>query len=669
MKKLAQQQIESMGVDKLEEEIRHHNHLYFELQKPEISDEDFDRLVIHLKKLKPNSEVLTEIGSDIRKGVVVPKIPHTEPMLSLDKCYNLEDLIDWGNKFEGDVIVSPKIDGCAVEIRYDNDGKISLAATRGDGFKGEDITANVRYVTDLPKKISQGPLEVRGEVYMPLSVFKKFKEQFANPRNLAAGAIKQKQPQKTAEYHLRFFAYDLLSPSPLGGERAGVRGELGEAITLHSAKTFKSASEKIDLLKKLGFKAVETKTITKSEKEMQSEWEKYLSIRDQLDYEIDGVVYKANLISEQERLGASAHHPRFSIAYKFQGDSGITTLREVEWSVARTGVITPMGIVDPVELSGAMVSRVSLHNHGMVKKLGITVPAKVMMMRRGGVIPHLESILEGNGKPVKIPKECPSCGFPTEVKEDFLYCTNKKNCQKIKTSELNHFVKTVEIDGFGDKLIERLYSEGYVEDAADFYTLTKDDLLTIERMGEKLATKLIGNIQSKREIPLDLFLQSLGIRELAKHSSKILVKEFGSLKNILQVTEEELSSIHTIGPVIAREVVEGFQKKKELIQKLLKQVHPIESIILKKGIFSGKTFLFTGKMASMERSDAEKKVEELGGEISSGVTKDLNYLVIGSEGYKNREKGNKWIKAEKLMEKGERVQIISEEEFLNMANL
>jgi DNA ligase (NAD+) len=642
MKKISQEQIHKMSTAELEKEIRHHNDLYFVQHKPEISDYDFDQLVLRLKKMKPDSLVLSEVGSDIRKGVVVPKIAHTSLMLSLDKAYTVEEVMDWADKFEGDIVSTPKIDGAAVEIRYNEEGEIALAATRGDGVKGEDISANVRFVENIPKKISQPGIEVRGEIYMSLSVFKGYQDAFANPRNLAAGAIKQKQPRKTGEYRLSFFAYDLRN------------------------KEFSEEIEKVRLLKKLGFQTPDARIVKKDEKHLQAEWERFLADRNQLDYELDGVVFKANLVKEQERLGSSSHHPRWAIAYKFQGDSGSTTLRKVEWSVARTRVITPIGIVDPVDLSGAKVSRVSLHNYGMMKKLGVTVPSKVLMVRAGGVIPYLKEVLEKKGRPVESPKKCPSCGYPTEVKDDFLFCTNVKGCRAAKMSELEHFVKTVEIDGFGNVLIEKLYDNGYVEDPSEFYDLRQEDLLTLERMGEILAAKLIGNIQAKRSLSLDVFLQSLGIRELARHSSKILVKEYGTLKAIQGASEEELSALHTIGPVIAREVVEGLQKKKPLIEKLLKHVNLVEGAPVQKGPLAGKTFLFTGKLAAMERGEAEKLVERKGGEIATGVSKDLSYLVIGSEGYKNREKGNKWVKAEKLVEKGAKIRIISEEEFLKM---
>ncbi|MDO8644851.1 MAG: helix-hairpin-helix domain-containing protein [bacterium] len=394
----------------------------------------------------------------------------------------------------------------------------------------------------------------------------------------------------------------------------------------------------------------------------------FLGQREKFDYETDGVVFKANRIDEQKRLGSTAHHPRHAIAYKFQGDSGTTVLKAVEWSVARTGVITPVGIVEPVELSGATVTRVSLHNYGLMKQKGVRIGAKVLMIRRGGVIPNLESVIEaGKGKEIGGPKECPSCGAPTEIRDDFLYCTNAKNCRHTKVGELKHFVSVVEMDGFGDKLIERLYDNGFVQDPADFYLLTKEQLLEIERMGEVLATKLIRNIQEKQKLPLDLFLRSLGIRELAKHTSKLLVKEYGSLKNLFKVTEEELAAIHTVGPVIAKEVVEGLKKERGLIEKLLKQVKIVGANLVfahEKGRsqgspLHGKKFLFTGSLLSMDRKEAEKRVEEKGGEVASGVTKDLDYLVVGDGG----GAGSKLDKAKKLQEKGEKVRILSEKEW------
>jgi DNA ligase (NAD+) len=649
------------SVVELEKEIRRHNRLYFEKNAPEIADYEFDRLVEKLRKLSPDSPVLNEIPSAPGKGL--KKVRHTSEMLSLDKCYNDDDLASWSEKFEGDVIAMPKIDGLAVELRYDSKGELVLAATRGDGMTGEDITANVRQIAAIPHKIhfnqrqrrvegegaTRAPIiAIRGEIYMPLSIFKKsYQDEFANPRNLAAGAVKQKDPEKTKDYRLSFFGYDVLG-LPL-----------------------KSETEKFEQLKKFKIPLVEIKKMKREFAEMKEAYEHFLTKRENHDYETDGVVLKADSVAEQERLGATAHHPRYAIAYKFQGDSGTTTLKEVEWGVARTGVITPVGVVDPVELSGATVTHVSLHNAGLLRKLGLRKQARVVMMRRGGVIPNLESVLEaGRGTAIKIPKKCPSCGFPTEMKDDFLYCTNKDGCRKTKMEELEHFMKVIECDGFGEKLIEKLYDNGFVQDPADFFTLKKEDLLELERMGEVLATKLIANIQAKRQLPLDLFLRSLGIREFAKHASKVLAHHFGSLKEIQNVSEDELAEIHGIGPVIAREVVEGLKKKRVLIDKLLKQVDVGAPLGAPKrgqpaGPLQGKTFLFTGSLLAMERGKAEKLVEELGGEIAGGVTKSLDYLVVGDGG----GAGSKLDKAKKLEAKGGKIKILSEKEWEKLVGI
>lgn len=629
-----------MGVAELEKAVRHHNDLYFKKAKPEISDAEFDLMVERLKVLKPASKVLEEVGSDLSESG--KKIEHSSPMLSLDKCYNQEDLTAWAAKLSGGVVASPKIDGLAIAIHYDAEGKLFQAETRGDGFKGDDITRNVLEISDIPRRIQQGHVEVRGEVYMRLSVFKRYAGDFANPRNLAAGAVKQKDSKKTGEYGLSFFGYEVL----------------GRAI-----------EEEIDnlrWLKKLGFTPIDAELLDNKPEELERAYQDLLGKRDKLDYELDGVVYKANLIADQVRLGASAHHPRWAIAYKFQGDSSASFLREVEWSVSRTRAITPIGIIDPVRLSGATVTRVSLHNYGLMKKMKVSIGAKVLVMRRGGVIPNLEQVLEATKEIVEAPKKCPSCGFPTEVIDDFLYCTNAKGCRSTKIGELRHFVDVLEIEGFGEKMLEQLYDNGFVEDLPDFFRLTKDDILTLERTGDILATKLIDHIQSRRKIPLVIFIRSLGIHELAKSSSQLLVKNFRTLERIRSVTEEELAEIHGIGPVIAREVVKGLKEKAKTIDKLLKYLTIDEKSAAKEGKLSGKSFLFTGKMATMERGSAEKAVEALGGEIAGGVSKDLDFLVIGSEGYQNREKGNKWLKAEALIQKGAELKIVSEEEFLAM---
>lgn len=626
-----------MSVKELEEEVKKHNYLYFVGNAPVISDYEFDQLVEELKRRRPDSPVLAELVSDIESSG--KKVRHDTPMLSLDKCYDEKEIADWTAKFEGDVIASPKLDGIAVSIKYDKKGNLVKAATRGDGVVGEDVTANVFQIGSIPHKINLSNVEIRGEVHMPLSVFKGFKNEFANPRNLAAGAIKQKDPKRTKDYKLAFQGYDLLN--------AGLSTE----------KEKREKMQENDI-------PVATWVLVKKD-ELQKIFESFLSKRDENDFETDGVVFKANLVSEQERLGVTAHHPRYAIAYKYQGESGVTTLIDVEWGVARTGVITPVALVKPVELSGANVSRASLHNVGIIKKLGLTRGAKVLMMRRGGVIPNVESVIENGKEKITIPNRCPSCGGKVELKEDFLYCLNPKRCVESKVAELEHFIKEIGCDGFGNKLITKLYENEMVADPSELYTLTKDDLLLLERMGEKLAAKLIGNIEATKEMHLDVFLRSLGIRELGRHSSKILA-QYGDLKEIMSLKEEELSNIHTIGPVIAREVVQGLKNKEILIEKLLKHIKIIKTEVSRKeGPLAGKSFLFTGSLLSMDRRKVQSIVEENGGIAAGAVTKELDYLVVGDGG----GAGSKLQKVEKMISKGGRTKIMSEKEFLKMIKI
>ncbi len=624
---------ESLTVDELEKYVREHNTRYFVEHKPVISDYEFDRLVEALRKKAPKSKVLQELGSDVTGERAAVK--HSVAMLSLDKCYDDETLDDWASKFKGDVIVMPKIDGCAVALRYDAHGELKIAATRGSGTVGEDITPNVKFIKDIPQKIALKNVEVRGEIYMPLSVFDRYKSEFANPRNLAAGAIKQKDPRKTGEYTLKFWGYELLGSDA------------------------ESEMEKRAFLKKNHFPVVETVSVAHAD--LHKAFKKFLDHRDKYDFETDGVVFRIDSVAEQGRVGSTAHHPRYAIAYKYQGDSAKTKLEEVEWSVSRTGIITPVGIVVPVELSGATVTRVSLHHAAMVRKWGLGIGSEVVIMRRGGVIPHMETVITKGKHPVEMPRKCPSCGAKVEMRDDFLYCTNPKGCLRTKLGELSHFVKTIDCDGFGEKILEQLYLAELVVDAADLYTLTVEELLPLERMGDTLAEKLVRNIQAKREMPLAIFLQALGISELAHHTAAILAK-MGDLEKIMKVSEEDLTAMHSIGPAIAQSVVNGLREKRDLIHKLLKYVKITAAPKPASHRLGGKSFLFTGTMVTMERKQAQAVVEQNGGVIVSGVSKALDYLVVGDGG----GAGSKFPKAEKLVKDGAALQIITESQFLKM---
>jgi DNA ligase (NAD+) len=640
--------LETLSVPELEALVRHHNHLYWDRNAPEIPDTEFDRLVRRLTELAPGSPVLSEMGpsGQIDAERYGTPVRHKAPMLSLEKCYGDDELREWTEGFEGKVLVSPKFDGIACSLRYDEKGDLVLAATRGDGQVGDDITANARAVKDIPRKIDVGgrEVEIRGEVFMRLSVFARYKDRFANPRNLTAGAIKQKDPKKSAAYELSFGAYELFGT---------------DLPTEHA---------KLDLLTKLGFDPIERKVVEKDE--AVAAYRDLASRRAELDFEIDGVVLKVDRVDEQRRLGATSHHPRYAIAYKFQGDAGTTKLRQVEWSVARTGAITPVALIDPVMLSGAMVGRASLHHPGYIKKLGLALNAEVLVTRRGGVIPNVEHVVKPGDVPIPLPETCPSCGSPVHAEGDFLLCDRPHECRAALMGQIGHFLAVTGIEGFGDRMLGELYDRKLVRTAADLYRLSVDQLLPIERVGDKLAKKLVANVDAHRTLPLETFLRALGIDELGKHVSKILVAEFHTLDRVLAVTPEELAAIHSIGEIIARTVTEGLAKARDRIEELRRHVTleegPREAAPNAGGPFAGLSFVFTGKMATLKREDAQERVRSLGGTTPDAVTKATSYLVVGDDKSEGK-KSSKEKTADKLVAQGGKLKIISESDFLRMA--
>ncbi len=633
----------SDAVAKLEAAIRHHNKLYWDKDQPEISDSAYDLLVQELKALAPDSAVLTEMGPAAVGRLGAP-FRHKERMLSLDKCYSPEDLASWATTFEGDVVAMPKFDGIACALHYDRRGKLAVAATRGDGAVGDDITVNALEIGDIPAQIVSGghELEVRGEIYMRLSVFERFKvEGMANPRNLTAGAIKQKDKDKSAAYDLSFTPYDLV-----GSEDETQELELKRLVALGFAK--------VDYLL-LAREAV------------YEGFQEFARRRPELDYEIDGVVFKVNSLREQRRLGETAHHPRHSLAYKFQGDSGLSTLRQVEWSVARTGAITPIAVVDPVTLSGVTVTRASLHNVGFIAKLGLTLGAKVTLVRRGGVIPNVEGVVQGGTEPVPIPLVCPSCGSPVHREKDFLFCTTPRTCRRAVIGQLAHFATTCDMLGFGDSILEQCYDAKLLRQPADFYALAWEDLARLERSGEKIAKKLVREVDAKRTLELAVFLRALGIAELGKHVSGILADRYPTLDAILGVSEAELSDTHGIGDAIARAVVAGLREARPQIDALRQYVTLASPKVDAKGgerPLSGKSFVFTGKLQTLSRSEAEKRVRSLGAAVLSAVSGSVTYLVLGQE--KDGAKSTKQKAAEKLAAQGGSIRVLSEAELVAM---
>ena len=599
--------LDALDAPALEDLVRHHNRLYWDEDAPVLSDTDFDRLVRRLTELAPSSPALRELGPT-RFGA---EVRHASPMLSLDKCYGDDDLAAWMTSFEGAVVISPKFDGVACSLRYEG-GKLALAATRGDGVVGDDVTANARQIRDVPRTIAlTGAIEVRGEVFMRLSVFARYREKFSNPRNLTAGALKQKDAKKSAGYELSFAAYELFGT---------------DAPT---------EAKKLDLLAELGFSAIERRVVEKED--VLAVYRELASRRAALDFEIDGVVMKADRVDEQARLGATSHHPRYALAYKFQGDTGTTILREVEWSVARTGAITPVALVDPVALSGVLVGRASLHHPGYVAKLGLTLGAEVEITRRGGVIPNVERVTKPGTTPIALPIACPSCGGPVHAAPagDFLYCDAPDRCRAALIGRVAHFLGVTGVDGFGERLLGELYDRALVRAPADLYRLDEAALLAIDRVGEKLAKKLVAQIASRRVLPLETFLRALGLDELGKHVAAILAREYGMLARVLTVTEEELSAIHGIGPIIAASVTRGLAASRARIDELASLVTleegPPAPKVANTGPLAGESFVFTGKMATMTREEGEALVKRLGGEARSAVSKGTTWLVVGDD--------------------------------------
>jgi DNA ligase (NAD+) len=605
------------SVQDLENLVAKHNALYWDLNAPEISDIEFDALVEQLRSLAPNSPVLSSLGENFAE--LGNEVSHSKPMLSLDKCYNEEDLIKWSKSFSS-LVYTPKIDGMACSIKYEN-GLLVQGATRGDGSKGEDITQNI--INIVPKQIAiTTSLEIRGELYMPVSIFETQKDVFANPRNAVAGMVKRKDGNVQG---IKFLAYDLI----------------GSDLNLFS--------DRLETLKTLGFETTPFFILNKDDNH-QAGYDHILNIKDSLDYELDGVVFRANSNQEYENAGYTSHHPKGAMAYKFQGEFGTTKLLNVEWQVSRTGILTPVAIVQPVKLSGAMVGRISLHHAGMIKTKGLTLNADVLAIRRGGVIPHLEKVINAGDQEIQIPSNCPFCSSVTEQRDDFLYCT--ANCSL--STKVSHYMERVGIEGIGNVWIEKLIESGLVNSFADLYRLKREDLLKIESVGETRADNWLSSITKSTRLSLDKFLSGLGIDSLGRKASEVLASQFKTLDVIKTLKTDDLEKIDGFGNVTAQDIVNGLKANESLINDLLQYI-VIDNGSEKTGIFKGMSFLFTGTLTTLKRNDAEAKVLELGGNVASSVSKNLNYLVAGEKA------GSKLDKANALG-----IKVITEQDFLNM---
>lgn len=657
--------------DKLRREIRHNEYLYYVLDAPEITDAEYDRMMVRLRELEarypdsiPADSPTQRVGG--RASSQFTEVRHLEPLLSLGNVFSAEELrafdervrsgLPAGSKVE--YVMEPKIDGLACSLIYEN-GKLVRAATRGDGVVGENVTANVRTIRSIPLtlKVPEGEavpelLDVRGEVYMPRQAFMRLNEQraergeseFANPRNAAAGSLRQLDPQVTASRSLSFFAYYLV------GEGAQPKH-----------------SESLALLAHYGFKVSENYKVVENIDEAIKYIGDFNELRQGLSYDTDGAVIKVNDVYQQRILGATGKDPRWATAYKYPPEQAETTLEDIDWRVGRTGVLTPTAVLTPVKLSGSVISRATLHNEDFIRAKDIRIGDRVIINKAGEIIPEvLRVVVEkrtGDEKEVEIPSVCPECGWRVERQgeEAAIRCTNP-HCPALGREGLIHFVSrdAMNIDGCGPSVINALLDAGLVRDAADLYSLRKDDLLKLERMGEKSADNLLAALAESKKNELDKLLFALGIRHVGAKVARILATEFGSMEKLQQAQPEELAQIRDIGDKIAESAVTWLNVPAniDLVERLaaagltMTFTPPASQ---EDNPFFGKTLVFTGTMPTLGRAEAKTMAQDVGAKVSGSVSKKTDYVIAGAEA------GSKLEKAQQLG-----VTVIDEAEFLRL---
>lgn len=657
--------------DKLRREIRHNEYLYYVLDAPEITDAEYDRMMVRLRELEarypdsiPADSPTQRVGG--RASSQFTEVRHLEPLLSLGNVFSAEELRAFDERVRGglpagskvEYVMEPKIDGLACSLIYEN-GKLVRAATRGDGVVGENVTANVRTIRSIPLtlKVPEGEavpelLDVRGEVYMPRQAFMRLNEQraergeseFANPRNAAAGSLRQLDPQVTASRSLSFFAYYLV------GEGAQPKH-----------------SESLALLAHYGFKVSENYKVVENIDEAIKYIGDFNELRQGLSYDTDGAVIKVNDVYQQRILGATGKDPRWATAYKYPPEQEETTLEDIDWRVGRTGVLTPTAVLTPVKLSGSVISRATLHNEDFIRAKDIRIGDRVVINKAGEIIPEvLRVVVEkrtGDEKEVEIPSVCPECGWRVERQgeEAAIRCTNP-HCPALGREGLIHFVSrdAMNIDGCGPSVINALLDAGLVRDAADLYSLRKDDLLKLERMGEKSADNLLAALAESKKNELDKLLFALGIRHVGAKVARILATEFGSMEKLQQAQPEELAQIRDIGDKIAESAVTWLNVPAniDLVERLaaagltMTFTPPASQ---EDNPFFGKTLVFTGTMPTLGRAEAKTMAQDVGAKVSGSVSKKTDYVIAGAEA------GSKLEKAQQLG-----VTVIDEAEFLRL---
>ena len=652
---------------KLREEIRLHEHRYYVLDRPSISDAEFDRLMNELKQLEAaHPELVTpdsptqRVGGAPRKGFETRR--HVPPMLSLDNAFSFEELDRFDRRArevsgrqEIEYIVEHKYDGLSMSLHYDL-GRLALAVTRGDGVNGEDVTANVATIEAIPSRVDaarskrlglDGDFEVRGEIIMPLEAFAKLNEQqeelgakhFANPRNAAAGSVRVLDSRITASRQLDFFGYYLLA----GGRTP-----------------FPRHSEELEAISALKFNPLRWKRCASIEevKKYCEDWEEK---REKLPYEIDGIVIKVNEWALQQELGFTSKAPRWAIAYKYPARQETTTVREVVFQVGRTGALTPVALLDPVAVGGVTVSRSTLHNMDEIERLGLAAGDTVLIERAGEVIPHVVKVVrEGKDRrPVSVPELCPECGSHIHKSPDEVAyrCVNAA-CPAKRRESLIHFASrhAMNIDGLGEKIVDQLVSTGMVKDFADLYHLDAEKLASLERMAEKSADNLLREIATSKSNELMRLVYALGIRFVGERTAQLLAEHFGSMDAIANANEQALTEVGEVGPKVAASIVEFFEEpaNREVVKRLraagIDPQHARQEAVSNR--LAGQTFVFTGTLARRSREEAGELVGRHGGKVVSSVSKNTDYVVVGAD------PGSKYEKAKSLG-----VRVLNEDEF------
>ena len=657
--------------ERLRKEIRHNEYLYYVLDAPEITDAEYDWMMVRLREIEaeypdsvPADSPTQRVGG--RASSQFTEVRHLEPLLSLGNVFSAEELRAFDERVKGglpegskvEYVMEPKIDGLACSLIYEN-GRLVRAATRGDGTVGENVTANVRTIRSIPLvlKAPEGEtlpelLDVRGEVYMPRHAFMQLNEQraergeseFANPRNAAAGSLRQLDPQVTASRSLSFFAYYLV------GEGAREKH-----------------SESLAALARYGFKVSENYKVVENIDAAIKYIADFNELRQGLAYDTDGAVIKVNDVYQQRILGATGKDPRWATAYKYPPEQAETTLEDIDWRVGRTGVLTPTAVLTPVKLSGSVVSRATLHNEDFIRSKDIRIGDRVLINKAGEIIPEVLRVVTekrtGAEKEVEIPTKCPDCGWSVERKgaEAAIRCTNP-HCPALGREGLIHFVsrEAMNIEGCGPSVINALLDAGLVRDAADLYSLKKEDVLKLERMGERSADKLLAAIAASKANELDKLLFALGIRHVGAKVARTLAVEFGSMEALLTAEADQLAAIRDIGAVIAESVVTWLSvpTNRDLLERLaaagltMTFTAPASS---EDNPFFGKTLVFTGTMPTLGRAEAKTMAQDVGAKVSGSVSKKTDYVIAGAEA------GSKLEKAQALG-----VTVLDEAEFLKM---